>query len=150
MSLRALPLTLCAAVALSGCYTYTPLGEGPPPAGQAVRLHLSSQAVERITEATGIAPARAVSGTVVAATPDSLALDVWWGNRFAGTPFAERRDTLSLGRPEILELRARSLSRTKTALLIGGAVVSTAVLFRSFDGGGSSGTPPGGGIPPAP
>ena len=57
-----------------------------------------------------------------------LTLSLWVGQQYRGTPFENARQRVSLGVPEVVEVRRRELSRGRTALLAAGVIALTVVL----------------------
>jgi hypothetical protein len=132
----------------SACYRYAPLlGELPAP-GEEVRLRLAGPAAAELSDRVG-RPIRSVEGSVLAAGPDSLQVDVGWGAIYAGTVFEGRRDTLRFGVDQVLEVDRKEFSRARTAGITAALAAVVVVLFRSISGGGGgTGGDPGGGTPP--
>lgn len=50
------------------------------------------------------------------------------GQQYRGTPFESARQRVSLGVPEVVEVRRRELSRGRTALFAAGIIALTAIL----------------------
>ncbi|MEX2526927.1 MAG: hypothetical protein WEA09_04755 [Gemmatimonadota bacterium] len=143
----ALLLLLALGFSLGGCYSYRPLiGVDPAPTDE-VRVRLADAAATQLSQRVGV-PLRSVEGTVLRVPADTLFLDVGWGSLYTGTVFEGRRDTLSFGRSQILELDRREFSRGRTALVAGALVGAGVWIIRAISGsGGTSGGPGDGGNP---
>ncbi|TVP48492.1 MAG: hypothetical protein EA350_03245 [Gemmatimonadales bacterium] len=135
-------------VSVTACYRYSPLvGESPRP-GEEVRLRLSGAASAELSDRVG-RPIRSLEGRVLASPADSVVVDVGWGAIYAGTVFEGRRDTISFGREQLLEVDRKELSRARTTGLAAAMAVAVVAVFRALGTGrGGSGGDPGGGGPP--
>jgi hypothetical protein len=125
----------------SGCFALQPVTDGGPVPGDQVRLTLSPESSDRLSERIG-RPVRSIQGRVLAVTPESLRLEVTWGAVYAGTPLEGQREVLELGTDEFSELERRELSTLRSALAVAGVVTVLALLARSLSSGGQ-GTGPG-------
>ncbi|TVR64280.1 MAG: hypothetical protein EA422_07175 [Gemmatimonadales bacterium] len=136
------------AVGLAGCFSYQPVLDANPEPDADVRLRLAAPAAVTLSERTGRS-IRSVEGTLLAATPDSLTVEVRWGAVYAGTPFEGRRDILAFHRSEVLEIDRREFSRTRTGIVAAGLTGVALLILRSFLGGGgdAGGVGPGDGDP---
>ncbi len=130
---------------LAGCFSYQPVLDGNPEPDAEVRLRLSAPAAVTVSERTGRS-IRSVEGTLLAATTDSLTVEVRWGAVYAGTPFEGRRDVLAFHRSEVLEIDRREFSRTRTGIVVTGLAGAALLILRSFLGGGGD----AGGVGPGP
>jgi len=127
---------------LTGCFALAPLEGTSPVPGDQVRLTLSPDAAERLSERTG-RPVRSVDGRVLAGASEVLTLEVRWSALHAGAGPEARRDTLALEPSEIESVQRRELSRARTGLAVGGVVAILAALARTISTD-ARGTPPGG------
>lgn len=108
---------------------------------------LSNETSLRLSQQVG-QTVRSVEGTVLAIRADTMQVDVAWRALYAGTRFEGARDTIDFHRSEILQVDRRELSRTRTALAIGGAIAAlVAVISGVSSGGGGSDPDPNGTVP---
>lgn len=124
--------TLALAVLLSGCYRYTPARMGSVPAGTEVRLQLSDEGARRMETFTGSRRAR-VSGELIQWTEDVVVS--------VGVPASEGmvdrdlRQRIVVAEDEVVGVEVRERDRTRTAVLVGGAVtLVTTALITAFSG----------------
>lgn len=143
---------LLALFVFSGCYTFTPVptpAPDEPPVGDHVRVWLAAPAAQRLSDRMGQS-IRRVEGTVLlpppvdgSTNPETLRLEVGWGAIYAGTALEGRRDTLTLGGADLLQIEQREISWTRSALVGLAGTVLAVLLLGAFTGGDSGGGPPG-------
>lgn len=134
---RSAPLLLVLLLALAGCYTYQPVGGVVPAPGERIRLDLSDEGSARISRRIGY-PIQRLEGRVIEAEPSSLLLGVSWGGIYAGTPFEDRRDTLSFRESDYFRLERRRLNVARTGAFGLGVVAVLAIVYQWLDIGESS------------
>jgi hypothetical protein len=140
---------LAASVLVAGCFRYAPVDPIAVDPRDDVRVRLTTDAAVRIGLQLGSVQER-WEGQLTPAGRDSLTLSLWVGQQYRGTPFENARQRVSLGMPEVVEVRRRELSRGRTALLAAGILALTVVLADRivFDQdpnatpGGRPGSPP--------
>ena len=93
-----------------------------------MRVRVTTDAAVRIGPTVGSITER-LEGRLTPMDADSLTLAMWIGKDYQGSPFANVRQRVSLGRQEIVEVRRRSLSATRTGLAAAGVLLVTAVLI---------------------
>ncbi|NIP59458.1 MAG: hypothetical protein GWM92_14130 [Gemmatimonadetes bacterium] len=129
--------------ALSACYTYIPLADGPVPRGREIRAYLTAAGRERVGE---ILPRdqRWLEGTVVRDEADGLLLRI---ERRAGpqNPTARALEqTIILRDGDVAAIEGRQMDGLRTGLVVGvAAVAGAAILGKILSGRGESGPGPG-------
>ena len=121
-------------VTSTGCFSYLEVPPTDLAPGTRVRAQLSTEGVLRLESILG-GPQRQVEGEVVEADPQSLLLLARIGVANTGTGIFLEQQRLQIEQREILRLEARSLERSKTAVvsvLAAGALVGTTIwLFNA-------------------
>jgi hypothetical protein len=114
---RTVVFTLLAAVVCApGCFKYQLVEAGTVRPQEEVRVLLTDDAALRLASHYG-AIARRLDGQLTPAGTDSMLLAVWIGRNYVGTSFENARQNLSLGRREVMEVRRRQLSVSRTAIV---------------------------------
>jgi hypothetical protein len=138
--------------ALCGCYMPSPADPGTLSSGDDIRVALS-RAGRAELNGTPLNDGDQLRGTLVRLTADSLTI----GMRLAVSgPVLLRSDVrqpVTIARADIEEVTVPRLDRRKTGLVVGGLLLTAAILIGDlFDirGGGSSGPPPNPPDPGAP
>lgn len=149
---KALPITtLLGLLGAQGCFTYVATEPGALVTGEERRVILHPEASRRLSGEWG-REMPYLEGRIVELTLDSVAVSIpaaGWEHR--GTPFEHARQVVVVPRPEVLEFQERQLSRSRTALLVGGVGVGLAlVVTQLFDVTGGSSENGSGNGPPAP
>jgi hypothetical protein len=80
-----------------------------------VHVQVSQNAAVRMVQHFGRIT-EGIQGSVEPKGADSTAVTVWIGKDYPGTPFADVRQTVVLGRDEVIGLRQRRLSVWRTAV----------------------------------
>jgi hypothetical protein len=127
-------------LAATGCYSYTPV-QSPQP-GADVRARLNAQAA--VARSEGLDDAvLAYSGRVLAATPESITLDLLIARDPSQFSRVEIRDTLTLQRSELQSLMMREVSVTRSLLFAGAVGLGAYAIIRGIGGlvGGNEGEP---------
>lgn len=141
-------------IVLPACFRYVPLDAGMVQPGEDVRLVVSYDAQQGSSNRTAL-PAQSVEGQLVRAGDDSVAVSVWIGRDYRGTPFESTYQTFTVPRRDVLRIERRQLSKWRTGLVAVGAAVGIAVLVDRMgliedpnppDDPGGPPTPPIGGI----
>ena len=126
--MRTLLLPVLTSVLVSGCFQYTRVEPARISPEEEVRVRVTADAAVRIGPHVGSITER-LEGRLTPNGADSLDLAIWIGRDYAGSPFANARQRVSLGRQEIVEVRRRSLSASRTGLAAAGVLLVTAILI---------------------
>ena len=118
----------------SGCFHYVPIVPAAVRQGEEVQVRISNSAAARLLPEYGTAIGQ-LEGQLAPEGSDSLALTILISRDFRGTSLTQVRQTMFLGRNEVVEVRRRQLSRSRTvfataAVLSGFAVLVGAVLLE--------------------
>lgn len=127
MRSRFLVLLLVGSIVSTGCVEYVPVELGAVPPDEEVRVRVREETAVRVGRYLGQIREE-LTASVEPRGADSLAIIVWIGKDYPGTPFEDVRETVIVGRDEVRELRRRQLSVWRTAAASAGAVVAVAVL----------------------
>jgi hypothetical protein len=118
-------------VAISaGCYSYAPVQSAQP--GMDVRARLTAEAAVKRSQGLD-EPIMLVDGTVVEATPTTVAVDVLVARTSSAFQDVVIRDTVRLETLEIQSLMARKFSAGKTALVVVGAGLAAYGAIKGLD-----------------
>jgi hypothetical protein len=131
----------------SGCYTYTPMPEAPPP-GTVLVLGLNDQG--RVGLGPSVGPsAQVIEGTLRSRTDSAYVVSVNSVSYFNGGSNKWSGESLTIGRAFVQDVKERQFSRSRTLLVIaaGAAAFLTFALTRSLF---SSSSPDKTGTPPPP
>jgi hypothetical protein len=143
-------LLLTAAIAsTAGCFKYAAIDPGSVNPQEEVRVRVTNDAAVRIGPYLGTVTEN-LEGRLTPLSPDSLALSIWIGKDYRGTPFEDSRQRVSLGARELVEVRRRELSLQRTGIAAAGVVAVTALLISKVvfepnpnpGGSGRPGPPP--------
>jgi hypothetical protein len=135
------------AVLASGqaCYSYHTAQLPNIQPGEEIRLSLEEEGFRRVVPGAGQNAAPRVEGRLAGVTNDSVTVRVWIGEAYQGTPFYSTYQNLTLSLEQVRSVEHRTLSRRRTALVAGGALVLIGVLIESIgftdlfgDGGGGT------------
>ena len=139
---------LIAGVANTACYTYVPASLGAVQSKEEVRVRVTDGAALRLSKELG-SIATEIDGQIANEGPDSVSVGVSIDKSYRGVTVGTTTQTLFLGRSEVLEIRRRELSRSRTVLVAAGTVVGfgllaagIAQLFDANEPTDNSGTPP--------
>lgn len=107
-------------IAASGCFQYIPVSMDAVPAGEDVRVYVSRRGMADVPEElpTG---GSFVTGRLGRGLGDSVMIQVPVVRRIEDPSAPDIRQNIFLPRSEVLEVRRRRFSPTRTALAIGGA-----------------------------
>jgi hypothetical protein len=129
------------AVALCGCYTYSPLKTSTPEPGQQLRVQLTLTGGDSLARFLGPNVA-SVDGRLVLANDEGFELGVTQVLMHSGSEQYWKGETVTLPKPYVASIQERSFSWGKTGLLAG-VVVLVGVALQSA--GAFGGSNPGGG-----
>jgi hypothetical protein len=121
-------VVLLSAGVSAGCFKYVPVATTAVNPEEEVRLRVTTDAAVRIGPRLGTISER-LEGRLAPAG-DSVDFAIWIGKDYTGSPFENARLRVSLARPEIVEVRRRTLSRTRTGLAAAGILAVTALLVN--------------------
>ena len=110
-----------------GCYRYTPVDPATVRANEEVRVRVTESAAQRLVSDFGIFTAQ-LEGQFALEGTDSASVSVAIGRMYQGMALENVRQTLFLGRSEIVDVRRRELSRNRTALAAVGALAGFVAL----------------------
>jgi hypothetical protein len=123
---RRTSLILAAVPALTGCYTFAPVDLGAARPGMRVEVALSPRGSEDLARVVGPGVAR-IEGALVRVAADSVELALVRSARRDGADDLWQRQRVAVASGFIAQARVRRLSRTRTWLLAGGAVLGVAL-----------------------
>lgn len=135
-------------LATSGCYSYFAANPASLEKGEQIRVVLDNSAADRLAPALRQTP-QTVEGNFERIGPDSLALAVWIGAAYSGTPFQNTYQTVSIARGDFRQVQQRRISKWRTGL--SAAVVLAGFAWgtqRIFYNPGKTPPPDGGGTTP--
>lgn len=151
---HALVLLPIQVLAAAGCIQYVPVDAGTVRPDEEVRVRVTENtAVRLVSELGRITPE--LEGSVAPQGSDSVAVSLWIGREYRGTPFENVRRTVALDRLEITEVRRRQISVARSTLAAAGVATVFAVLINRLthqenpnpsDNGTDPPPPPGGAV----
>jgi len=118
---------LIAGLASTACYTYVPISLGTVQSKEDVRVRVTESAATRLSKELG-AFSREIDGQIAREGSDSVSVDVSIDKSYRGTTVGTTTQTLFLGRSEVVEVRKREFSRSRTVLVSAGTVVGFGLL----------------------
>ena len=129
---------------LAACYTHAPIEPNTVRAQTNIRARVDAATAEKLEPLLGLRDARLLTGVVVAASPDTLIVEVPTSVRAeVGSSVQTLRQRVAIPRTSIFELEARRLDRLRTGLVVGSAsLVVGALIFRAAVGGPGDDRPP--------
>lgn len=145
---RLLGGSLAVAVSGSGCFRYAPIPIESVRPGENVQVRLTDDAATRLVSQFG-AYSQRLEGPLAREGADSLSITLMVGREYNGMALEGVRQTLFLGRSEVVEVRRRELSRSRTALASAGALVVFALAVNAVTQMGDD-NPDAGEEPPPP
>ena len=133
---------------LAGCYVPEPASPAAIAPGERLRVVLSAQGRERVSELSA-QQADEVMGRLVRLTEDSLTITTRLrGPMYASSP-SGLRQALTIGLRDIQQVTVPQLHRGRTALVVGAVLAAAIVLALDIlDFGGDGSSPPNGPPPP--
>lgn len=114
-----------------GCYSYLPLQEQVPPAGQIIGLTLNDRGRVMVADQLGESIER-VSGLLVANSETSVTLEVARTRSLRGVDVTWTGERVQIPREGIRGYQQRQFSRGRTALFVVGAVVGVVLVGQLF------------------
>ncbi|MDP2497276.1 MAG: hypothetical protein Q8W44_04700 [Candidatus Palauibacterales bacterium] len=130
------PLAAVLAVSTLGCYSYVPLEDGAPEAGQEVRIE--------VAEAMG-EPARTYSGRILRIEGETVVLSQNIARSAAERGTVTSDQVVRVRRSRIRSVERQEISFWKSAALIGGGGVAATIGLAALAGEFSSDVDTGGG-----
>ena len=129
---RILPLAgvgvlVLACLSSSACVRYVNVDLERAAAGEDVRVRLNDEGAVRAARHLGRI-ATELDADVQPRPADSVAVIVWLGRKYAGTQFADVRETIVFPASEVQDFHLRELSPQRTAVALGGAALVFAFL----------------------
>lgn len=116
-----------ATLASAGCYSYVPVSFQAVGSKEDVRLRLTEGAAARLAKDLGTFSTE-VDGQLAREGADSVSLGVPIDRSYRGTTIGTTTQTIFLSRSEVLEVRKREFSRSRTVLVSAGVVVGFGAL----------------------
>ena len=139
-------------LASAGCYSYIPVSLQAAESTEDVRLRVTDDAAARLVKDLGTFSAE-VDGRLARQGRDSVSLGVAIDRTYRGTTVGTTTQTIFLARAEIVEMRRRQFSRSRTILasaaVVGGFGALAVGIKQLVDPNGPSDDQPGQ-PPPAP
>jgi hypothetical protein len=124
---RAITAMFLAAAANTACYSYVPVSFASVPAKEDVRLRVTEDAAVRLVKEVG-AFSTELDGQVAPEGRDSISLGVTIDRTYRGAAIGTATHTLVLARSEIIEVRRREFSKSRTVALTVGTLVGFGAL----------------------
>jgi hypothetical protein len=113
---------------LPGCFTFQAIDPGQVTPGEEVQLVLSGPGTRGFVPSALMGETR-VQGDLVGVTDDSVAVSVWIGEAYRGTPFEPVHQTYSFPRVELVRLERRQISKPRTILTTVGVLATIYVMI---------------------
>lgn len=127
VTLRVVASVLAAVAASTGCYSYVPISLGAVAPKEDVRLRVTDGAAARLAADLGSFSTE-IDGQLAREGADSISVGVAIGRMYRGTTIGTTTQVLFLGRSEVVEVRKREFSRSRTILVSTGTVVGFGLL----------------------
>lgn len=115
---------------ISGCYRYQPVQLGTVTPHENVRIHITEAAAARLVPEFG-RYAVELDGQFAPEAHDSVSVAVTIGREYRGAAMESERQTLFLGRSEVVAVQRRQLSRPRTVLASTGLLVAFGLLVQT-------------------
>ncbi|MDE2678187.1 MAG: hypothetical protein OXI76_09795 [Gemmatimonadota bacterium] len=119
---RTAVLLVVAALSASACVRYVNVDLERAAAGEDVRVRLTDEGAVRAARHLGRI-ATELDADVRPRPADSVAVVIWLGRNYAGTQFADVRETIVFPESEVQDFHLRELSPQRTAVALGGAAI---------------------------
>ncbi|MGH9887297.1 MAG: hypothetical protein ACREBE_17345 [bacterium] len=124
---RAVVGLLLVGAANAACYTYAPVPFTAVAPKEDVRVRVTEDAAVRLAKDLGTFSSE-IDGQLAPEGRDSISLGVAIDRTYRGTTIGSSTQQLFLARSEVLEVRRREFSRSRTVLLTAGTLVGFAGL----------------------
>ena len=115
---------------VAGCYQYTPVPLASVTPNESVHVRITESAAQRLVKEFGTYTTE-LEGQVGREGADSVSVAVTIAREYRGVMLESTQQTLFLGTPEVLEVRRRKLSRSRTTLVTVGALVGFGALVAA-------------------
>jgi hypothetical protein len=135
---RIISSILLIAFVLTGCYGYMPVQGTSVPAGSTVRARLSTPGEFRLTEISA-SNVDELSGEVIRADADTLALSAFWLRSRSGLEHLAAGETVAIPRTQVAEIEQRRISWVRTIGLASAASIAGALILGAITGYGNGG-----------
>ena len=116
---------------VSGCYKYVPVEPSGPPSGVRANLVLSDAGTVEMARWVGPST-RAIEGDVVSVNAEGLTVAVRRLERRDGVEEFWKGEEVTVPRAAVASFTERRLSRSRTALLAGGAIAVALGIGQAF------------------
>jgi hypothetical protein len=113
--------------ASTACYSYVPIPIASAGPQEDVRLRVTEDAAARLAKDLGVYSTE-IDGQLARETRDSVSVGVPVDRTYRGTTIGTTTQTIYLGRSEVVEVRKREFSRSRTVLLSAGTLVGFGLL----------------------
>ena len=122
---------------LAACYTHAPIEPAAVRAHTSIRARVDAATARELEPLLGLRDARLLTGVVIAASPDTLIVEVPTSVRAeVGSSVQTLKQRVAIPRTSIFELETRTIDRLRTGLVVGSAsIVVGALIFRAAVGG---------------
>jgi hypothetical protein len=117
---------------LSSCYTFQPVSPGDMTPGDEVRLVIARRATSSITPSVMLGETTIV-GDLVDVSEDSLAVSVWIGQAYRGTPFEPVHQTYTFPNVDVVRTDRRKFSSRRTALAAAGILAGIYLMIETVE-----------------
>jgi hypothetical protein len=117
----------------AGCYRYAPAEPAGIVPEAEIRVTLNDQGYRTILPGSAEVGRRTVEGRLVELTADTLAISVWIGEAYRGTPFETTYQRVPIPRADVVLVENRRLSKPRTALLAAGVMAVIVTLIDQLD-----------------
>jgi hypothetical protein len=114
----------------AACYQYVAIDPGSVQPNEEVRVRITEPAATRLVKEFG-AYTGLLEGQLALEGADSVSVVVAIGRAYQGMALENARQTLFLGRNEVVEVRRRQLSKGRTALATAGILAGFATLVAA-------------------
>ena len=124
---RLVATLLLAAAANAACYSYVPISFGSVDTKEDVRLRVTEDAAVRLVKEVGTFSTE-LDGQLAPEGRDSVSLGVTIDRTYRGATIGTATQTLVLARSEIIDVRRRQFSKSRTVALTVGTLVGFGAL----------------------
>ena len=117
-------------IAAAGCYRYVPIRPEAVRPNEDVRVRVTEPAAARLFQDLG-AFTTELDGQLASAGSDSVSISVAIGREYRGIVLDSTSQVVHLSRADLVDVRRRTFSRSRTVLASAGALVVFGVLVGS-------------------